>query len=161
MLGKIGRLRERPVAIRALERLVAVMRALVDGERPRDGKRLAAAGEVANVRLWTSVISRQARAVCSQKDSLSRVCRRLCCASVAVSEKYCPQISHWNGRWPVWLCRRAQHSILSNLGGGSLPILPGDVAESFACSRTPCRHVWHSLPTDTHSAPYPHQRAPS
>ena len=49
MFRQIRRLREGPIAIRTLEGLVAVVRALVDRERARDGERLAAAGEVADV----------------------------------------------------------------------------------------------------------------
>ena len=49
MLGKVGGLREGAVAVRALERLAAVVRPLVDRERARDGERLAAPGEVARV----------------------------------------------------------------------------------------------------------------
>ena len=52
MLGEVGGLGEGAVALRALERLAAVVRPLVDRERARDGERLTAPGEVARVRLY-------------------------------------------------------------------------------------------------------------
>ena len=98
-----------PITVCALERLAAVVRPLVDRERARDGERLATPGEVARVRLcpdgtaiaYVSYVVRknETRAL----DALSCVCRRMCCASVAASEKFWLHTLHWNGRWPVWL----------------------------------------------------------
>jgi hypothetical protein len=52
MFRQVGRLGERAIAKRALERLVPVVCPLVDRQGPRDRKRLAAAGKVAYVRLY-------------------------------------------------------------------------------------------------------------
>ena len=49
MFREVGRLGERAIAVRALERLAAVVRALVDCERAHDRERLPAAGVVALV----------------------------------------------------------------------------------------------------------------
>lgn len=51
---KIRRFRERLIALRALERFVAVMHSFVNRESPHNGKPLPASGMITFVRFWWS-----------------------------------------------------------------------------------------------------------
>lgn len=96
-----------PVTIRALEWLAPVVRPLVYRQRPCDRECLTTSGEVAGVRFWQkepiSSVPEMRTCVKLTADLLSCVCRRICWANVAASEKFCAHTLHWNGRCPVWL----------------------------------------------------------
>lgn len=156
---QIRRLRKRPITIRALEGLVAVVRALVDRERAGDGERLAAAGEVADVRFWSDR---------GKPTWYGHVCR-LATYFLVYGVAYAAQES--------LLQRRTAHISRTGMAGdpyGSTEGVsiaprqsnrlrgagrsPVNAVESFACSRSPSRHASRSPPSGTRNAPSRNQR---
>lgn len=123
VLGEVGRFREgpnarrdqilsvelvvqyAPIAVFAFERLQPYVRSSVYCEGSGYGKSFTAAGDIAQIGFWVKIGRRSVRNRELGGHTLSWVWRRICCCSVAASEKCCLQSLHWNGLCPVCICR--------------------------------------------------------
>ena len=92
-----------PLAVFTLERFQTHVRSPMYRKSSGYGKSLSAARDIAQIGFWAGISRKSGtKKICY---TLSCVWRRMCCCSVAASEKCCLQSLHWNGLCPVCICR--------------------------------------------------------